>query len=170
MSRAFVKETDREELPLVPPRAHLPKGTPNYVTPYGLSNLKTEMQNLQANKAQVLLQKTAEDDKRIELYVLNEKIRMLQDRIGSAQVLDMVEENKTEVHFGARVKLYNEDKKYSQTFKIVGVDEAKISEAKIAFISPLAKALSGKKNNESIAVQLPIGLQHFTILSISYEE
>ena len=32
MSRGFVKEDDQEEIPIVPPRANLPEGVPNYVT------------------------------------------------------------------------------------------------------------------------------------------
>ncbi len=32
MSRAFVKEDDSRQPPIIPPRAALPQGTPNYVT------------------------------------------------------------------------------------------------------------------------------------------
>jgi transcription elongation factor GreB len=35
MSRGFVKESDQEELPIVPPRADLPAGLVNYVTEFG---------------------------------------------------------------------------------------------------------------------------------------
>ena len=32
MSRGFVKEDDQEEVPIVPQRAYLPEGVPNFVT------------------------------------------------------------------------------------------------------------------------------------------
>ena len=54
MSRGFVKEGDQEETPIVTPRAVLPDGTPNYVTPTGLELLKQERETLvseqEANK------------------------------------------------------------------------------------------------------------------------
>ena len=46
MSRGFVKEGDQEEVPMVLPRAFLPSGTPNYVTPEGLKKLLDEMESL----------------------------------------------------------------------------------------------------------------------------
>lgn len=42
MSRGFVKEDDQEEAPIIPPRAALPSGQTNYVTPNGLKELKEE--------------------------------------------------------------------------------------------------------------------------------
>ena len=35
MSRGFVKESDQEEFPMIPPRADLPLGMVNYVTEFG---------------------------------------------------------------------------------------------------------------------------------------
>ena len=46
MSRGFVKEGDQEEVPMVLPRAFLPSGTPNYVTPEGMRKLHDEMDSL----------------------------------------------------------------------------------------------------------------------------
>jgi hypothetical protein len=47
MSRALVKEDDSGEAPIIPPRAALPPGTPNYVTPHGLDLLRSELQELE---------------------------------------------------------------------------------------------------------------------------
>ena len=46
MSRGFVKEDDQEEVPMVPPRAHLPLGVTNYVTRAGMDELLAEQQAL----------------------------------------------------------------------------------------------------------------------------
>ena len=51
MSRGFVKEDDAQQPPLVPPRAALPPGTPNYVTPTGLEQLRQELVRLEAERA-----------------------------------------------------------------------------------------------------------------------
>ncbi len=170
MSRAFVKETDREELPLVPPRAHLPAGTTNYVTPQGFVALEEELEQLQAEKQDIQAKDTQGDERRIALYEINEKIHMLQERISSAQTIDYATQTKEEVHFGATVTLGRGSHMPPQSFKIVGVDEANISKGKIAFTSPLAKALTGKQQNEKVEVQLPAGIQTFTIISVSYED
>lgn len=42
MSRGFIKEDDQEEVPMVPPRAFLPAGVPNFVTPFGMKQLLEE--------------------------------------------------------------------------------------------------------------------------------
>lgn len=42
MSRGFVKEGDQEETPIIPPRAALPAGATNYVTPTGMELLQAE--------------------------------------------------------------------------------------------------------------------------------
>ena len=46
MSRGFIKEGDQEEIPMVPPRAYLPEGVPNYVTKEGLAALNEELRGL----------------------------------------------------------------------------------------------------------------------------
>ena len=46
MSRGFIKEDDQEEVPIVPQRAFLPEGVPNFVTPAGMEQLLAEKQML----------------------------------------------------------------------------------------------------------------------------
>jgi len=43
MSRGFVKEEDQEEPVIIPPRAAIPDGVTNYVTPNGLQELQLEL-------------------------------------------------------------------------------------------------------------------------------
>jgi len=47
MSRGFVKEGDQEETPIIPPRAALPNGATNYVTPTGMQLLLNERKQLE---------------------------------------------------------------------------------------------------------------------------
>ena len=46
MSRGFVKGDDQEEVPMVPQRAYLPDGVPNFVTRNGMEQLLAEKEAL----------------------------------------------------------------------------------------------------------------------------
>ena len=141
MSRGFVKESDQEELPIIPPRAPLPAGTINYVTPAGLAALQAEAEALEADKAQ--LSADHEDEHRRATAVIDGKLALLRPRITSARVVDPAAQPQEEVRFGARVTLRFGSSGREQTFQIVGVDEANVKEKKIAFTAPIAKAITG---------------------------
>ena len=51
MSKAFTDEETAGPEPVVPPRAPLPPGVPNYVTARGLALLRAELASLQAERA-----------------------------------------------------------------------------------------------------------------------
>ncbi|AYO58104.1 transcription elongation factor GreA [Chryseobacterium sp. 6424] len=165
MSRGFVKEDDQEEIPIVPPRADLPVGTENLVTPGGYKELLSEREKLLAEQEQ--LDASNEKEYRIAVNYLNARLHLLNERINSAKVVDPTRFPQQEVHFGTKVTIMNINNQQQQTFEIVGVDEAKISKGKISFITPLAKALTGKKVGESAILKLPGRETVFKILHIS---
>lgn len=166
MSRGFVKEDDQEEIPMVPPRADLPQGIINYVTPAGMNELLTEKQRLTDEKQH--LSQTSDNEKRIALNHINAKLQLLNNRIAEAKVVNLSGQPQNEVRFGARVTLKTEAAKTIQTFQIVGVDEANVSKGKISFLSPLAKALLNKKAGEKAVLKLAREDRVFEILNISY--
>ena len=53
-------------------------------------------------------------------------------------------------------------------FKIVGEDEANVSEGKISFSSPLARALIGKGEGDIAKFESPAGLQEYEIVAIKH--
>ncbi len=64
LSKAFTREDDGvEPPPLVPPRAPLPEGVPNYVTERGLAQLREELAALPAERASA--ERRAELERRI---------------------------------------------------------------------------------------------------------
>lgn len=166
MSRGFVKEDDQEEIPMVPPRADLPQGIINYVTPAGMNELLTEKQRLTDEKQH--LSQTSDNEKRIALNHINAKLQLLNNRIAEAKVVNLSGQPQNEVRFGAVVTLKTESAKTIQTFQIVGVDEANVSKGKISFLSPLAKALLNKKAGEKTVLKLAREDRAFEILNISY--
>ncbi|MEL7160363.1 MAG: GreA/GreB family elongation factor [Bacteroidota bacterium] len=143
MSRGFVKESDQEELPIIPPRAPLPSGTTNYVTPTGLAALQAERDNLREEIAGVPTDD--EDEHRRTTTVLEGKLALLQQRLTSARVIDPANSDlpEKEIRFGSTVTMEFLATGKNQTFQIVGVDEANVKEGKIAFTAPLARALTG---------------------------
>jgi transcription elongation factor GreB len=166
MSRGFVKEGDQEEIPIVPPRAHLPKGVIYYVTKVGMRDLLAEKQQLNSEKSN--LDSTNENEKRIALNHINAKLQLLNDRIVDAKIVDLSVQPQDEVRFGASVSFKIGSAKAVQTYQIVGVDEADITKGKISFISPIAKLLINKRVGDKATLSLEKGDRVFEIVNITY--
>lgn len=167
MSRGFVKEGDQEEAPIIPPRAALPTGAINYVTPTGMRLLKTERKQLEEERA--TLSTTDEKQRRLELAVLNGKLDLLNERLSSARILDPSQQPKHEVRFGATVTYQISSSQNFQTFQIVGVDEADVAKRKIAFVAPIAKALTGHQVGQVVTLKMGKDLRELKIVAINYE-
>lgn len=166
MSRGFVKESDQEEIPIVPPRAYLPEGTINYVTREGLDELLAEREELINEKEN--LNKADENEKRIVQNHINAKLYLLNHRIDTAIIVNLDEQPQDEIRFGARVTLKMEEARRIKTFQIVGVDEADVSKGKISFISPLANALTNKKEGDKVVLKRDKKDIVYEIISIAY--
>ena len=155
MSRGFVKEGDQEEVPMVLPRAFLPKNVPNYVTEEGLKLLQEEMLALKQERASA-------GSNYVHKNYIDAKINLLGERLNSAVLLD-VKNRKGDadvVSFGSYVK-FND-----KVVRIVGVDEADASKGLISFVSPIAKALMGKQKGDRVEVKLPKGTETIEIQDV----
>ncbi|MDX1277527.1 GreA/GreB family elongation factor [Oceanihabitans sediminis] len=166
MSRGFVKEDDQEEIPIVPPRADLPEGVTNYVTPVGMNQLLEEKQSLINERDN--LDAINEKERRIVVNHINAKLQLLQNRITTAKVVDLENQPQQEVRFGATVTLKIGNDKNFQKYQIVGVDEADIAKGKISFISPIARLLTNKKVGEQAILKLATGERVFEVIKITY--
>lgn len=164
MSRGFVKEGDQEEIPVIPPRASLPPGVANYVTKNGYEALLMEKENLEEQKRN--LSRENEGEHRRSSLFIDGKLKLLNERIASARILETKDQPPDEVRFGAIVEFTNGKK--TLEYQIVGVDEADIRQRKIAFTAPIARALIGKKTNETAEFRLGNKIQHLRILKIAY--
>ena len=164
MSRGFVKEDDQEEVPLVPPRADLPAGTENFVTQNGMDALLEEKEDLL--RQQEILDLSHEKEYRISFNHINAKLQLLNERITSAKIIDQKKLPDDEIHFGVTVTFKNIETNINQTFQLVGVDEANISKGKLAFTTPLAKALLHKKVGEKAILKLGEKENIFEIVKI----
>ncbi|MBS9523028.1 GreA/GreB family elongation factor [Litoribacter ruber] len=167
MSRGFVKEEDQEEAPIIPPRAALPAGVANYVTPEGLQALLDEKAELEMAKSQNKQENDAA--RRYENLMIEGKLKLLIERINSAKVVES-SGNMDEARFGSTVTL----KTISglkpgmvRKFKIVGVDEADVKKNKIAFTAPIAKAVIGKRLNEKLEFQIGNTVEKLELLDLA---
>lgn len=166
MSRGFVREDDQEEVPMVPPRAYLPDGVNNYVTQKGMDELLAEREKL-INERDYLVTNN-ENEKRIARNHINAKLALLNARIDTAIVVNANEHPLDEVRFGVTVTLKRAGSARSRTFRIVGVDEADISNNKISFLSPIARALMNKEAGEKVVLNQGDREIEFEILNIGY--
>ena len=72
------------------------------------------------------------------------------------------------VIFGATVTLGEVGKKKQIVYQIVGTEEADVESGKISISSPLARALLGKKVDDSVEVYSPGGSKEYEVENIEF--
>lgn len=161
MSRAFVKEDARAEAELVPPRAPLPEGTPNLVTTRGWRLLHDERAELEADRDRL-------NAAGAPLDAVDERLEELLARIASAQVV-AADTRDGIVRFGATVdvEVLGGPAPAIQRLCIVGVDEADPAAGRVAFVSPIARALLGSRVGEELRVEGAGGQRRWRITSVA---
>jgi transcription elongation factor GreA len=97
------------------------------------------------------------------------RLGILEDKIARAEVIDVSKLSGSAVKFGATVTLADEETDEEQTFKIVGEDEADISNGRLSVASPLARALIGKGKGDSVEVSTPRGAKSYEIVTVAFE-
>lgn len=171
MSSAFLKNETADAPVVIPARAPLPPGVPNYVTPRGLTLLRNELIELEAEHAHRQASEGSDDNERSrELALLNGKIANLNQRISSAKVVDTHPQG--EIRFGATVVLKTKSGKSAGTerrFTIVGVDEADATQGYIAFTAPIARVIQGKRIGDVVTLRTIGGEEIMEISAIGYD-
>jgi transcription elongation GreA/GreB family factor len=150
MSRAFVKET-AESAP--PPERMVDEG-PNLVTPEGLAQIDAHIARIEASmksEPNVLLRETLARD-----------LRYWEIRKSTAELAPPPETDT--VSFGSTVTIQRKDR--TQTFRIVGVDEADASKGLISFRSPIAQEILGATRGDVVEAADPLG--EIEVTSISF--
>jgi transcription elongation factor GreA len=97
------------------------------------------------------------------------RIQELEGKLGNAEIIDVTQmENTGKVIFGATIDLEDEDSGAKQTYQIVGEDEADIKAGRISVGSPIARALVGKSEGDSVEVTTPGGKRSYEIIAVRY--
>lgn len=95
------------------------------------------------------------------------RIKELEALIGLAEVID-VSKLSGAIKFGATVELVDEETDAEMSYQIVGEPEADIEKGLLNIKSPIARALIGKEEGDSVEVRTPGGTRHYEILSVKY--
>jgi transcription elongation factor GreA len=91
------------------------------------------------------------------------RIKEIEGKLSDAQVIDVTKIKHTgKVIFGSTVTLVEVESGAEKRYKIVGEDEADLKQNKISVMSPIARALVGKSEGDTVVVKAPNG-------SIEYE-
>ncbi len=151
------------------------------MTEDGLNRLKAELDRLKSVERPSIIRAIAEArthgdlSENAEYHAARERqsfiegrLADLESKIRHAEVIDVSKLSGKAVKFGATVKLSDEDTDETTTYRIVGADEADISEGLLSITSPLAQALIGKEKGDSVVVNAPSGAKAYEIISVKY--
>ncbi|NYS23778.1 transcription elongation factor GreA [Rhodobacteraceae bacterium 2376] len=96
------------------------------------------------------------------------RIKELESILSRADVIDPARLSGA-IKFGARVTVIDEDTEEEHHYQIVGEAEANIENGLLNIKSPLARALIGKDEGDSVEVRTPGGQRSYEVLRILYE-
>jgi len=115
------------------------------------------------------LSENAEYHSAKEAQSLNEgRIGELEDLTARAEVIDVSKLSGEKVKFGATVKLVDEDTEEERIYQIVGDQEADPKKGRISISSPIARALIGKGEGDTVEVAAPGGARSYEILELRW--
>ena len=152
------------------------------MTVEGAERLKAELQRLKSVERPAIIQAIAEarshgdlsenadyDAAKERQGFIEGRIAEIEHKLAGAQVIDPTEiDGDGRVVFGATVELEDLDTGDVRRWQIVGEDEADIKHGKISVTSPIARALIGKSEGDTVEVQAPGGVRGYEILSVRY--
>ncbi|MCB1354443.1 MAG: transcription elongation factor GreA [Rhodobacteraceae bacterium] len=150
------------------------------LTTKGFAKLDAELKNLKSVERPAVIAAIAEArehgdlSENAEYHAAREKQSFIEGRIRELESLisrsDVIDPSRMSgaIKFGATVKIVDEDTDDEKTYQIVGEAEANIERGLLNMRSPLARALIGKEEGDSVEVRTPGGVKSYEILSIAY--
>lgn len=151
------------------------------ITRGGYSALESELKTLKSVERPDVIRAIAEArehgdlSENAEYHAAREKQGFIEARIKDLEAIislaNVVDPSTLSgpIKFGATVNLIDEDTDEEKTFQIVGEPEADIEKGLLNIASPLARALIGKEEGDSVEVRTPGGDRAYEILGISYQ-
>lgn len=152
------------------------------MTTQGAQRLRQELENLKSVKRPEVIAAIAEArahgdlKENAEYHAAREqqgfiegRIQELEAALSNAQLIDVSTLNAGDrVVFGATVELSDEDSGEDVTYQIVGDLEADIKQGRISISAPIARAMIGKHEGDSIEIDAPSGKRSYEIVSVRY--
>jgi transcription elongation factor GreA len=150
------------------------------MTAQGFARLEAELKALKSVERPAIIKAIAEArehgdlSENAEYHSAREKqsfiegrIKELESVLGRADIVDVARLTGA-VKFGATVTLIDEDTEEERVFQIVGEAEADIDAGRLNILSPLARALIGKEEGDSVEVATPGGIRSYEVVGIVY--
>ena len=150
------------------------------MTPAGHTALETELKHLKSEERPAIIRAIAEArehgdlSENAEYHSAREKQSFIEGRIKEiegvlslSEVINPATLSGT-IKFGATVTLVDEDTDEEKTWQIVGEHEADIEKGLLNIKSPIARALIGKDEGDSVEVRTPGGEKSYEVLKIVY--
>ena len=104
-----------------------------------------------------------------EAQSLNEgRIATLEDRLARADVIDVSKLTGKTIKFGATVTLVDEETEEEKKYQIVGEMEADVKLGRVSITSPIARALIGKTEGDTVEVMAPGGGKSYEVLKVAF--
>jgi transcription elongation factor GreA len=101
--------------------------------------------------------------------MIEARIRDIEAKLSNAQIIDIAQVSAGgRVVFGATVQLIDLESGAQVRYQIVGEDEADIKEGMMSISSPIARALIGKQEGDTVEVSVPSGTRAYEIASVEY--
>ncbi len=180
MSKAFVRE-DEDPDGDAGDAPEAPKGVKNYITPEGHRRLVDELRELRSVERPKVVETVswaAGNGDRSEngdyiygkrrLREIDRRMRHILKRLEIAEIVDpAAQPNRNRVFFGATVT-YEDSKGTERTVRIVGIDEARIDEGEVSWISPIARALMRAEEGDLVELRTPTGPETIEVVRIAY--
>lgn len=150
------------------------------MTPAGHAALETELKLLKTVERPAIIQAIAEArehgdlSENAEYHSAREKHSFIEGRIkeleGVLSLADVINPANLSgtIKFGAKVTLVDEDTDEEKTWQIVGEHEANVESGLLNIKSPIARALIGKEEGDSVEVRTPGGVRSYEVLKIVY--
>ena len=151
------------------------------ITNIGFKKLEDELKTLKSIERPSVIKSIAEArehgdlSENAEYHAAKEKqsfiegrIADLENKISRAEGIITKKLKSNKVIFGATVTLGEVGKKKQLVYQIVGTEEADVESGKISISSPLARALLGKKVDESVEVYSPGGSKEYEVENIEF--
>jgi len=95
------------------------------------------------------------------------RILELKDKLGRAEIIDCSTVDCERAVFGTVVTVIDLDTEEEMQYQLLGPDEADVGNGSISVLSPLGRAMIGKREGDEVEVKTPGGLRSLEIVTIS---
>ena len=151
------------------------------LTRAGFNKLDAELKNLKSVERPAIIRAISDArehgdlSENAEYHSAKEKQSFIEGRVkeleGAISLADVIDVSKLSgtVKFGAHVTLIDEATDKETTYQIVGEYEADIEQGRLNMKSPIARALIGKDEGDSVEVRTPGGVKSYEILKVIFK-